>query len=493
MNSGLHTLHKIDQAIVKARQSVSEAAKLPREAAEAMVDIRRQQTLAYDKIAKERLELIEDGDAGDLGYVDRKAAKLLQEHEKAEAKIVSKLNKAVVKIEKLESDRRSAETKVAKAVDAYDKAAAAAEKEILKDPDYMTALDRVENAESTVIRASQKLELARADEVEKGAPYRQDPLFTYLQKREYGTKNAKGWFLTKWLDSWVASIIKYRDVAVDYQRLRAIPQRLENHVKALENRVEESRNSLEKLEDDILERKGVTALHKASLSEQKKLESIDEKIIAAERQHAELRDEHHKMASGETGPVRDAINILSEALTRFKISDLRRLASQTTSRSDDHAIEEIIDLSRAVDAMEDDQKEAKNLIRKYERTLRELEEIRRRFKSRRYDAPSSVFDGDLVGALLLRVLAGAIDGNSLWRQIERAQRTTRRYSDNDFGGIDWTEGLRLPRSSGRTRRSPRVRTSIPRMPRTSLPRMPRSSGRRSSGGRSGGFRTGGGF
>lgn len=496
MKSGLQTLHSIDQAIAKARQSVAEAAKLPRQAAENMVDIRLQQTAAYDKIAKERLELIEDGQGGDLGYVDRQAAKLLKEHVAAQSKINAKLDKAVAKIEKLESERRLAETKVEAAVDAYDKAAARAEKEILKDPDYTAALDQVELAESTVIRASEKLEIARQDEAEKGATYRKDPLFAYLQRRSFGTKEAKGWFLTKALDSWVASIIKYRDVAVNYQRLQAIPQRLENHVGALETRVEDTRDALEVLEDEILARKGVTALHKASLTAQKKLEAIDEKIISAEREHGEQRDEYHKMAAGETGPVRDAINILSEALTRFRMSDLRRLASQTTSRADDNAIEEIIDLSRASDEMEDDSKEAKGLIRKYEKTLRELEEIRRRFKSRRYDAPSSVFENDMVGALLLRVLAGAISGDSLWRQIERAQRTHRRYSDNDFGGIDWTEGLRLPRQSRQTRRSPRTRTSIPRMPRTSLPRMPRSSGRRSSGGgsrSSGGFRTGGGF
>ncbi len=489
MKSGLQTLHDIDTAIAKARQSVSEASALPHRTAQALLDLRRQQSAAYDNIAKERLGLLEDGDGGELGYVDRKAEKLLIDHQKIQQKNLAKIDKQQVKIEKLEADRRKAEQDVQKAIDSYDKAAAQAEVKILKDLHYQEVLDRVETAESTVIRANEKLDLARQDETEKGMPYRKDPFFTYLQNRKYGTKQAKGWFLTKWLDSWVASISGYRKAAENYRRLQAIPTRLENHVNSLEASVLEERAALQKLEADILEREGVTARHKASLDAQKKLDKIDEQIATAEREYGELRDEHHALAAGESGPYQEAVSILSDAMQRVKIRDLKRLAAQTTSRADDHAIEEILNLARAADDMEDDQKEAKKLIRKYERTLRDLEDIRRRFKSRRYDAPSSVFDGNLLGALLVQVLAGAMDGNSLWRQIERAQRTVRRYSDSDFGGIDWTEGLRLPRSSGHRRRSsPRIRTSIPRMPRTRLPRTPRSSG-----GRSGGFRTGGGF
>ncbi|NNE59164.1 MAG: hypothetical protein HKN36_13745 [Hellea sp.] len=492
MKSGLKTLHDIDTAIVKARSAVTEASLLPKRSAEALVELRRQQSLAYDKIAEERLGLISKGEGGELGYVDRQAGKYLKAHDKELAAMGSKLDKAVARIEKLESERRNLETKVNKAIDAYDKAAAKAEKEILKDPAYIAALDRVEQAENTVIRASEKLEVARQDELEKGAPYKNDPLFSYLHKRGYGTKKAKGWFLTKMLDSWVASIIKYRRAAENYQRLQAIPTRLGNHVKALEDKVLKARAALEKLEAEILEAKGVTALHKASIKAQSGLEKTDEKIAGAEREYSEIRAAHQSLLAGDTGSFREAINVVSEAMTRIKFNELRRLASQTTGRDDDRAIEEILDLARVSDELEDEQKEAKTLIRKYERTLKELEDIRRRFKSRRYDAPSSVFDGNLVGALLLRVLAGALDGDSLWRQIERAQRTTRRYSDSDFGGVDWTEGLRLPRTS-RTHRSPRSRTSIPRMPRTSLPKvkLPRSSGR--SSGRSGGFRTGGGF
>ncbi len=491
MKSGLQTLHEIDKAIKKARNAVAEASQIPQRKAEELIDLRRQQSTKYDEIARQRLILLEDSEGGALGYIDRQAGKLLEAHEKARGKQAIVVDKTASELESLEKNRRELETEVAAAVDAYDKAAAKAEEEILLDPAYQQAVDRVEKAESRLIRTTEKFELAQKEEKEKGKPFRSDPFFNYLQKRRYGTQKAKGWFLTRLLDGWVARLTGYNDMAENYEKLIAIPKRLETHVGTLESHVFEVRDILEKLEADILKAKGVTGLHKASLKAQAKLDALDEKIETAEQRFEEARRELQLLAAGESGPYSEAVAIISEGLRRVKYSDLKRLAAQTTSRKDDDAIDDIKDLARAADELEDDQKEARSLIKKYEKTLRELEAVRRRFKNRRYDAPSSVFNNDLVGAILMQVLAGAMSGDNLWRQIERAQRTIRRYSDNDFGGIDWTEGLRLPRTS-RTRRSPRIRTSIPRSPRVSLPkRTPKI--RRSSGRSRGGFRTGGGF
>jgi len=509
--SGLKTLHSIDKAIAKARKAVGEASVLPSRTSQALIDVQRQQASAYGQIASDRLDLLDQGEGGDLGYVDRQAAKLLDAHEAEEAKLAGKVVKSLARIETLEAERRKAEKATLKAVDSYDKAAADAEAKIIKDPDYVQQIARVETAESTVIRADEKLGIAREDEAEKGTPYRQDKFFNYLQARRYGTKEAKGWFLTKWLDGWVARKVDYRQAAENYRRLTAIPVRLEAHVQRLEDDAAAQREILQQLEADILKREGVTAKRTASLKAQKKLDEIDAKIEQAEDAHQALRSEQSDLTSGQSGPHKEAIALISEALQRKDLRSLRRLAAQTQTRDDDRAIEDLRELARTARDLGDDQAEARSLLKKYQKTLAELEAVRRRFKNNRYDAPSSVFNrGDLVGAMLGQVLAGMLSGDDLWQQIQRAQRTMRRYSDSDFGGIDWTEGLRLPRiqrrggwgiqfPTGGTRRSSggwgsgggsRRRTSIPRMPRQSLPKIsfPKSGGRRS-----GGFRRGGGF
>ena len=489
MGSGLRTLHDIDRAIARARGSIEEASALPARIAESLADIRRKQAQSFEQIARDRLDLISDGNGGDLGYVDRQAEKLLKAHAEAESKMAARIRKAVAAIEKLETARRTQETNVEKAVDAYDKKAADVEMKILNDPGYQSQLDRVESAEATVVRAEEKLAIAREDEQTKGEPYRRDPFFAYLQRRQFGTKQAKGWFLTKALDGWVARFCNYRDAAENYRRLTAIPQRLENHVQALETKAKETQDDLHALESEILEREGVNALRDKSLAAQKALEKIDADILTKEDEHQALRAEQAELNSGKAGPFKEAVDLLSETLSKQKVKRLRYIAAQTRTREDDRAIEDLRDLARAAEDLDDDREDAQALLKKYRRTLRELEKVRSRYKRRRYDAPSSVISGgDLIGALLGQVLSGVLSGDDFWRQIERAQRTVRRYSDNDFGGIDWTEGLRLPRQSGGWGGGrPRVRTSIPRSPRRSLPRVRTSTSRR------GGFRTGGGF
>lgn len=532
MSTGLSILHQIDKAISIARNHALEASELSARAGDAVLDLQRKQSRALAQIARDRLSLIDDGQGGELGYADRQAEKLLNAHTEA----VEAVNKAVAKsdkkIEALEAKRRSQETLTAKAVDAYDKAAAKAEADLIKDASYNAQLGTVERLESTVIRAEEKLELALADETAKGQPYRADPFFAYLRKRGYGTREQAGWFLTKWLDSGVARLAGYRQAAENYRRLTAIPIRLQNHVENLQDDVTAAQTALQKLEADWLVSQGVSAKHDASLAAQEKLDVIDTDIAAAEAKQQKELAEQAALTAGDTGPYRDAVSLMSEALAKQNTPHLRRLAAQTQTREDDAAVDALRELARASDDLLDDQREAKTLLTRYQGTLSDLQGVRQNFKARRYDAPSSSFKrADLISALLNQVLAGGRSGKDLWKQITRAQRTNKRYSDTDFGGIDWTEGLRLPRQPSRRRggygrrnsgldigdvfgvlegiarssggrrqsgwggrRPPRRRTSIPRRPRQSLPKISFPKGGGFGGGRrGGGFKTGGGF
>ncbi len=488
MKSGLRTLHDIDHAIAQTRASIEAAAAMPARIAESMAELKRQQAAAFEQIATERLNLLKEGEGGDLGYIDRQAEKLLLAQARLEQEAANKVNKLAKAIEKLEAKRRAQEEKVATAIDAYDKRTAEVELKFIDDPAYQAQLDKVQEAEAQIARGHEKLSLAIEDEKIKGRPYRQDPFFSYLQNRRYGTDKPKGWFLTRALDHWVASLCNYKTAVKYYDQIVSIPKTLENHIEDLEQRATQSRDNLEEVEAAILKHEGVTALRDKSLKAQQSLDKIDQEIEAQEEQHEAQLEDHANLASGTTGPYKEAVDLLKSALVKQKIRKLKYIASQTQSRSDDQAIDQLKKLARSAEALEDDREEAHDLVKKYRRTLKELKRIRSRYKKRRYDSPSSVIRGeDLVGALLRQVLAGVLSGNDFWRQIERAQRTRRRYSDNDFGGVDWTEGLRLPRRSGGWNGSSSKRTSIPRRPRKTLPRLKTTKTRK------GGFSTGGGF
>jgi hypothetical protein len=502
MASGRKTLHEIDRAIAQARANVSQASQLPGRASAALADVSRKQAASYEHIARLRLELIEKGSGGELGYVDRQAAKLLKAHEKEEGRLVVKADASLAKITKLEDERRAQESVVEKAIDEYDRAAEACQKKLVADPDYIALLTAVETAEATTERASAKQALAEDEVEEKGAPYRADPFFQYLQKRGYGTRDAKGWALTKMLDGWIANRGKYREASLNYKRLTDIPVRLAAHVDDLEQKEIASQGALKKAEQKALGREGVTKKKSASLKAQAKLEAIDAKIEAQEETHQAIRTEQAQVGAGDSAPYKEAMDLLVNTLERKDLPSLRRLASQTISRDDDKAIAQLVELARNAEDLKDDQRESRRLLEKYQRSLSDMEKLRRKFKNKRYDAPSSTFTSNLVAALLSQMISGLISGNDVWRQIERAQRTVRKRTDSDFGGIDWGEAMRIPRSTGgiggrpggwgggRSTRNTRT-TRMPRMPRTTRPRMPKIRMPRGGGG--GGFKTGGGF
>ena len=486
MASGRQTLHDIDRAIVKARARMNEAAELPARISSSLAEIQKQRAIAFKAVASERLELIEAGGGGDLGYVDRQAEKLLKAHEKQKTGLDQRIAKSLTGVEKLEAQRREQEKIVDAAVTAYDKKAAEAEIKILKDQTYQGQLVRVEDAQSALSRAEEKLAQSEDHQNKNTRKFLRDPFFAYLQNRRYGTPSAKGWFLTKALDRWVAGISEYDFAVHNFERFIQLPKSLSVHVNRLDDNLDTARKHLQDLEADILKNEGLTQLRKSSLAAQKKLESIDEKIDAAEAKHQGLRDEQMRLNGGDSGPIREAIELLTQTLSQKSYKHLRRLAAQTRSRDDDRAIENLRDLARQAESLSDDQEDARDLLKKYQRSLKELESVRHKYKRRRYDAPSSVIQGgDLLAAILGQVLAGAASGNDFWRQIQRAQRTVKRYSDYDFGGGDWTEGLRLPRDNSWSK--PSRRTAIPRSPRRSLPRAKTSRSRKQ------GFKTGGGF
>lgn len=279
--TGLQTLHDIDRAISKARHAVREVSGLPARASEALVSVQRKQAAAYAQIAKDRLDLIEEGGGGSLGAIDKQAETLLTAHADENALLSARVDESLAALEALEARRRSAEETVLSAVTAYDQAAALAEAKILDDLDYKAQLDAVETAEATAMRAEEKRITAQNDANEKGLPYRQDPFFTYLQNRRYGTKSAKGWMLTKILDHWVARLCNYRQSAENFRRLHAIPARLESHVTQLNAQVLTAQTALQSLEHDILHKEGVTALREASLAAQVSLDKVDSNIETA--------------------------------------------------------------------------------------------------------------------------------------------------------------------------------------------------------------------
>lgn len=501
MISGRDALHRIDGAIASARRNVSDANDAARSGAARLAVIGRNEADAYKALAAIRIDVLQsDENIQTIGRADDEAQRHILDHEAYLQSAARALEEAETKIETLEAERRRQEEVVDNAIAEHDRAADVSREQLEQDQEYQSRADALEEANAIAQRAAQKLELAKADRDEKGAPYESDPLFAYLWDRKFGSKDYRAFPLFAILDRWVARIIKYRDARLNYDRLLELPERLSDHAARVDEAAAQIEGDLEAFERQALERDGVTMLRNKVKDVQKRLTEIDAEIAAAEEDHLAHVKTHRDAAAGRIGPMSEARKILADDLSRRSIPDLRILAAATTTLEDDRLVDELIRLKRERMEIDESRHAIGRSLDQQERVLSDMEKLRRKFKSSRFDSPYSEFtEGGVVAIVLNELLRGALNYGEAWRRIQRAQRTRRRDWSDDFGGDVWRDGFGLPQRrsndwgrggnwgggnwGGGSRRSRTRPMRIPRAPRA--PRGPRRGG--------GGFRTGGGF
>lgn len=486
MTSGRDTLHRLDAAIAEARGAIARAGDAAAEDARLVAALDAREIEAFRALADIRLDLLrKDEIDSSLGEADRKAKALMAAHEAHLADAAADRDAAASEIARLEGERRRAEEALAAAIDRHDAAAAATRRRLDDDPAYDALASALEEANAIARRAEQKLDLARADRQEKGAPYEADPLFAYLHRRAFGERGYRAFPPFALLDAWVAKLVGYREARLNYRRLIELPERLGEHLAKVEAAAAERAEAVEAYERAALEADGVGALRDATEEARRTLEAVDASIASAEQRRAALQGTFNDAASGAAGPFAEARALIADTLGRRPIPDLKVLAAETETLEDDRLVDALVVIRRQRLELEESRRAETAALSRRARSLSDLEDIRRRFKQARYDGPYSEFPGrDLMGVLLLELLRGAIDRDGAWRRIEKSQRTRRRDWDGDFGGGDWRGGW-----GGK----PPGRSSGPSLPRAPRPPRPGGGFRTGGGMRSGGFKTGGGF
>lgn len=493
MTAGRDALHHIDASIAEARRNLARASDAAASDARLIAELDQRQIAVYRRLAELRIiDLKNDAPTnGALGQADRRADELIDRHDGALAAMTAARDEAAAELDRLEAERASAESAVEAAIAAHDGAAAATRARLETDPAWRARADALEEVNAMAARAAQKLEVAREDRKTKGAAYEADPLFQYLRERKFGTRDYRAFPLFALLDGWVAGLIRYRDHRLNYERLLEIPERFSEHAERLKAKAAETTDALAAMERKALEEDGVGRLRDEAGAARARVVALDAAIAKAEENHKKLADEAAAAAAGEAGPLAEAREIIAGALSRVAMPDLRVLAAESATPEDDRLVDSLIGLRRQRMEIEEARQAASASLDRQARALSDLEALRRRFKSARFDSPYSEFSGrDVIAVLLSEFLRGALSRDDLWRRIERGHRTRKRDWDNDLGGDDWRGGFGLPDNwggdwGGNWGGGPVIRrpsgARAPRPPR--IPRMPSPPVSR------GGFRT----
>jgi hypothetical protein len=468
--SGRKALEELDQALGQARGTLAGVDSEFGSARTTLANLRQQQLSVYSGLAQLRLLDIEQGTLIEtIDGADREAKNILDERSAAVVRHDDAIAAAEQTLAAEETRRTEQQARVAAASEALDAVEAEAQTKLSADAGYQAALAATEQADFVADQAEDKAAAAENDRVAKGKPYEADALFSYLWARGYGTSKYRAFPLTRWLDGLVARLSGFEAARRDYSLLIEIPVRLAEHAAAMRALFEREAATLALLEEGAAASVGVPARRDELEAAEQNLAAIDATITRSEGQLGQLIAERKRFAAGEDSLYKKCIDVLSAAMQRESIEFLRERASRTIHRDDDDLVQKLAGIDDEADRLESNLGEFKRLHERESDRVGKLEDIRRRFKSARFDDVLSEFkDVALIVLILREFMRGTAGANDVWKTIERQQQQRRHQADPGFGS------LRFPKA--------------PKAGPWRMPPMPKGGGFRG-----GGFKTGGGF
>ena len=500
--TGREALSTFDRAVGRLRDKVAKAIDAADDLDHREAEIGQEQIDRFLKLTDIRLDEIEESDPADLDRMHRDAKRLLDDHEAYVASEAEQLAAASEAIATLERQRKERSDYRESLLETYENLVAETEAKLKTDADYLALLNASDEAASVAERADHKLLLAREELESKGAPYREDPLFSYLWERGYRTTDYKAMPLFRWLDGWVAHLCKYDQARANFARLNDLPIWLEEHAETQTGEAEQALRALEEKEASALDESGAEKVRLEADTVLEKMHEIDGLIERSETKHGVLAEAHADALAGKSGPAQDARRLLHRGLQQLDMPTLRRLAAETYTPEDDDLVSDLVDLKREELSLEIEAEDVKALPRHLKQDLSALETLRRRFKNGQLDSAYALFQPAAIDQAITTVLDGDTSPDKAYRRLKRNVKRREPRTNSGFGGPRRSNSLGIPEvlgevawevfrhsDLGRSMGLPKQFPGGRRSRRTSFPK-PR---RRSSGGKRGGWRTGGGF
>ena len=497
MLSGRDTLKRMDGTLKRARRDLERLDLELLASSRAVTENKLRQARAIDGIARIRLDAAQQKEVTEhLEAATNEVNTLLARRNAAIESLNEQLSDAGNTLDELEERRSALHEDVDAAARRLAEREAAVQKGLQDDGEFEAQLERAHEAEAVAARADDKAELAREDRSRKGKPFEADELFMYLWQRGYGSSAYSAGPLARLLDGWVARLCGYQDARANYWLLLEIPRRLAEHAEHARETAKQALDSLQDIEERAARDGQVPEARDALAEAERRQDTLDEDIEAAEGRLRDLQAEHNRYTAGEDGHLAKALRVFSATLERRGIDELTRIARATMTDEDDALVDELRELRKQYAELKGELNDNRSQQDERVTRIRELEEVRRNFKQSRYDDLHSHFDkGDSIERMIGEVIGGVIQGTALWKTLRRQQR----YRDAagewpDFG------------SGGVARRRKRRKSkSQKRPPSWHWPGPGSRSGggfnfpppRKGSGARRrrsrGGFKTGGGF
>jgi hypothetical protein len=488
--NGRDALSSLENAISGVRTNESRLTEVLSSAAAEAERLRFDLAESFKALALVRLDaLLRNQVVGGLDAAERRALDLMRSHKAKLDQLLVRAGGAQSAVVSLEEDHRQKTASVAEAREPIAALQARVEAEMSSDPAWLAQKAVVDQVVEVAKAAEEKAKVSEADRDEKCKPYQADPLFMYLWNRKFGTPSYAASNLVRYMDRKVAALVGYEAARPNYTLLNEIPVRLREHAAASLAKARVEDEALERIEREALIKAGLEPLE-AALSESLAAQKFaSDRLASAQKAMSSLDEERARLQSdGDRRAHEEALGLITQALSQESLQTMYQEARQTATPEDDRLVQKIELTQTAIARAEADLAQIRAEAREVGRRRGELENVRDRMRSRRYDRHNSQFEldgGDVLGGLIGGILGGVLQSRDLWDVLEKSHRKRREWdyddddSDDDDDDDDRSGDERGP--WGSKRGYPKFR-----FPTSSVPRFPKGFG-------GGGFRSGGGF
>jgi hypothetical protein len=482
--SAREALSSIENAIGSVRTNETRLTEVLSSAAAEAERLRKQLADGFKALALIRLDaLVRNEAVGELDAAERRALDLLRTHKAKLDQLLIRHGGAQSAVVAAEADHRAKTAAVEAAGEPIKTLQYDVEKKMSADPAWIAQKGRLADTAKIAEAADAKADQAEADRETKRKPYEVDPLFMYLWKRAFATAAYKAGNFARFFDRRVAALVRYDSARPNYALLIEIPLRLREHANDLVKRVAEEDGKLELLERSALMEAGILPLETKLATAQADLKAATESLAKAQAALATLDQERTKlMDEGDRKAHDEALAVLTQAIAREDLQTMYREARATKTPDDDRIVQQIEFNQTAIAKAETEVAKIRDEAREIARRRGELEGVRDKVRTNRYDGPWGQFEFDrneVLGDVIGGIVRGAVQGAVLWQIFEKGYRKRRDWDDDD-------DDDRRRRGSWGTSSGPRFR-----FPSSSFPKV---GGFKTGGGfRGGGFKTGGRF
>ncbi len=310
---------------------------------------------------------------------------------------------------------------------------------VARAPDYEQQRQTALSLKTIAAAARAKSRQAEFDREQKSRPFRDDPLFSYLLARGFGTPAYRGRWLVALLDGWVARLIGFPAALLNYTTLNELPSRLRAHAEQQARRAAAAEDRLDELEQAAVDAAGGNEVRTLLAAAQARIGAIDAEL-------AKLEHDRDQTVTQETRLT--AIGEQSFAEARLRLvgalggEDLTALIAQLRTeapRADDDLAAQLDDVRLRLAEQETDGRDLNARLATLAIRRRDLQGIEADLKRRHFDDPRSLFrDPALIAARLDGFLTGTIAAPAYLTQWQDAQAWS-------AGTSDWGGGIGLPR------------------------------------------------